>query len=865
MSFHPVLSPSPLEKAFCYVASQSQSQQGGGGGFIGDGGFLSTSSSSYRDNGENDGSEDAEMNNNNNNNNNDTALPPFWLSPPEVSLLQSAEENPLEYTLAEPDDAVSYLRILLKMLDQVVSTTATNATTPAALSSSSSTHQQQQHILTLDTPVFSEDEAFDLYYKSTKHYKRLVVAHYCVTKIYEILCVSLDNSTGGGIPSVSELFYGRGNSPTNNSYNDEQENDPNTINNNGSFHRTIHLEQDDWRPLLKILYNQSSDEYTKRGSALILAYILKAKCERRSKLLSAAAPSKQDEDLLSLFSSEEHKTTFSPSSGNTIPNEEDDEDDTLQSLIAWLTTRLQRSGNYASLGVVTPTLGVLMSTTKQARIAFVRSGGIGYISRHLRAKRRPPSKQQRQRQLQQQWSSDHSSIKDSRTKGASHQYTHNTQQPAPMEIPQQTSSPVRQRNVSPAVTNGFNNNNNNNTSGSSFLPGQISQSNSFRSNVSSNLGLPEYLPSTGDVEETLDSMISTASGAASALARSATLNLESASNAFALSSSLSSPGRGGGSSTNISTASTSSLSSSSSSSVQQLYDLVFCLWCLSLDGSTDESVRKHFARDGAVPALAHLLKKVPREKVLRMALACLRSLSTLGSSNNMNENDKTKTKGNSSSNISNSNNHDEHSFVRNMIGCGVLKSLETVKQRRWNDTDLEDDLVFLLELLADRTEELTQFSAYEAQIATGILRWDEMLHTHDFFRANARHMEGPKSDFAPLKRLMEVLYSNTTSGKLRNSGRADEISYVGLNEVNEWDEDDLRDDEICETLAVCLFDIGEFARNYPNGKAVLGNRCGIGAKALIMEYVHHPRDDVREQALLCASKLLIRNWKAIEN
>ena len=81
-----------------------------------------------------------------------------------------------------------------------------------------------------------------------------------------------------------------------------------------------------------------------------------------------------------------------------------------------------------------------------------------------------------------------------------------------------------------------------------------------------------------------------------------------------------------------------------------------------------------------------------------------------------------------------------------------------------------------------------------------------MLHTHDFFRANARHMEGPKSDFAPLQRLVEVLYSNTTSGKLRNSGRADEISYVGLNEVNGWDEDDLRDDEICETLAVCLFD-----------------------------------------------------------
>jgi hypothetical protein len=248
MSFHPVLSPSPLEKAFCYVASGG----GSGGGFIGDGGggFLSTihgssgSSSSYRDNGDNEYCDDDNATEND--------FPPFWLSPPEVSLLQSAEENPLEYTLAETDDAVSYVRILLKMVDQV--STATNTTTVTAAASSKQQQQQQQQaafgsddkrILTLDTPVFSEDEAFDLYYSSTKQYKRLVVAHYCVTKIYEIICVSLDSTSG--IPSVSELFHGRDNIRTTN--NDEHEdNDP-----DDDGFRTIHLEQDDWRPLLKIV------------------------------------------------------------------------------------------------------------------------------------------------------------------------------------------------------------------------------------------------------------------------------------------------------------------------------------------------------------------------------------------------------------------------------------------------------------------------------------------------------------------------------------------------------------------------------------------------------------------------------------
>jgi len=368
----------------------------------------------------------------------------------------------------------------------------------------------------------------------------------------------------------------------------------------------------------------------------------------------------------------------------------------------------------------------------------------------------------------------------------------------------------------------------NQSSSSELIPG-----------LSSELGqMMQSMPSTEDIEEGFDQMFdsarATASKAAALAQQAAPIALQALTTSMSSTETKTSPR-------------SSSTTVSASSSVQQFYDLVFCLWCLSLDcaassGDNEQKLVHHFTRDGAIPALAHLLKKVPREKVLRVTLACLRSLSDI-------EDDK-----------------GEKPFVRDMIGCGVLKSLETVKQRRWNDSDMEVDLDYLLTTLSECTEELTQWSAYEAQIATRILRWDEMLHTHDFFRANARQMEGPKGDFAPLRLLVEILYSNTSSGKLRASGRADQISYVGLNEVGGWDEEDLRDDEVCETLAVCLFDIGEFARNYPNGRAVLGSSSGgiKGAKTLIMTYVHHPRDDVREQALICASKLLIRNWRAIQ-
>mmetsp|Transcript_27834 Transcript_27834/g.58337 ORF Transcript_27834/g.58337 Transcript_27834/m.58337 type:complete len:198 (+) Transcript_27834:546-1139(+) len=194
-----------------------------------------------------------------------------------------------------------------------------------------------------------------------------------------------------------------------------------------------------------------------------------------------------------------------------------------------------------------------------------------------------------------------------------------------------------------------------------------------------------------------------------------------------------------------------------------------------------------------------------------------------------------------------------------MIGCGVSKSLETVRLRRWNDKDLEEDLDFLHGLLTRRTKQLSHWKVYEVKVETGVLRWDDMLHTTDFFQTNAKRMEGPGGDFDLVKRLIGILYNNTKSGRFRRSGKT---SYVGLNEVGRasWDRDDVADDEISELLSVCLFDIGEFARHYPNGRGVAKR---LGAKHLVMQYVNHPRWEVQEQALLCASKLLVNNWRAI--
>ena len=100
-------------------------------------------------------------------------------------------------------------------------------------------------------------------------------------------------------------------------------------------------------------------------------------------------------------------------------------------------------------------------------------------------------------------------------------------------------------------------------------------------------------------------------------------------------------------------------SSASAPTVQQVYELCFCLWTLTLDAT--EATLRHFALDGAVAALSDLMAAAPREKVLRVAVASLRRLAESAPA----------------------------LLVPEMIACRVLQSAELLKgQRQWSDPDI---------------------------------------------------------------------------------------------------------------------------------------------------------------------------------
>jgi len=60
-----------------------------------------------------------------------------------------------------------------------------------------------------------------------------------------------------------------------------------------------------------------------------------------------------------------------------------------------------------------------------------------------------------------------------------------------------------------------------------------------------------------------------------------------------------------------------------------------------------------------------------------------------------------------------------------------------------------------------------------------------------------------------------------------------------------------------EVASIACFDIGEFARHYPNGRALAKQ---LGARDAVMRLVGHEDADLQHQALVAISKMLVQNW-----
>ena len=136
----------------------------------------------------------------------------------------------------------------------------------------------------------------------------------------------------------------------------------------------------------------------------------------------------------------------------------------------------------------------------------------------------------------------------------------------------------------------------------------------------------------------------------------------------------------------------------------------------------------------------------------------------------------------------------------------------------FGDTETEEARA-LLELLLVNHKELTTYDKYSAELHSGSLKWG-IVHTEKFFKENSRYLE--QNNFECLHLLLSYLHHASPT-----------------------------------VVSIALFDIGEFARFFPNGRLLIKS---LGGKDIALGLIESEDEEVQRHALQCVSKLLVNSW-----
>jgi len=252
---------------------------------------------------------------------------------------------------------------------------------------------------------------------------------------------------------------------------------------------------------------------------------------------------------------------------------------------------------------------------------------------------------------------------------------------------------------------------------------------------------------------------------------------------------------------------------------QLVYLLGFSVWLLTFN----KDCVKFLHEAQIVSTLTKILRISVREKVVRICFAPLKNLLNFGK---------------------------ENGFEEEMVGLDVPKLCQTCLGRNFKDKDIEEDIKIVEKKLDRAVEELSSWELYVAEVRGGTLR-KGAVHTETFFKEN--HMKFEQNGFELVKRLIELL--PTTLEEAREE-KEEKYGPGGNYEAKGSEEElqKLRD----ESLEMCLFDLGEFARNYPRGKSLVEDFKG---KNRIMFALGQPSPRVKKAALLCVQKMMVQNWE----
>lgn len=228
---------------------------------------------------------------------------------------------------------------------------------------------------------------------------------------------------------------------------------------------------------------------------------------------------------------------------------------------------------------------------------------------------------------------------------------------------------------------------------------------------------------------------------------------------------------------------------------QLQYQLIFSLWCLTFN----PAIAEKFPQTGAIQVLGDILSESSKEKVIRIILGTFRNILEKVDDREI-----------------------ERAAALQMVQFKTLKTLELMDSKKFDDTELQDDIEFLSDKLHSSVQDLSSFDEYVTEIKSGRLQWSPVHKSEKFWRENAQKFN--EKDFELLKILIKILEVQT------------------------------------DTLALCVaaHDIGEYVRHYPRGKNKIEQYQG---KQAVMKLLSADDPNVRYHALLAIQKLMVHNWE----
>ncbi|CAK7271031.1 H(+)-transporting V1 sector ATPase subunit H [Sporothrix epigloea] len=217
--------------------------------------------------------------------------------------------------------------------------------------------------------------------------------------------------------------------------------------------------------------------------------------------------------------------------------------------------------------------------------------------------------------------------------------------------------------------------------------------------------------------------------------------------------------------------------------LQLLYHVLLVLWQLSFDAS-DVGDDLHEEYDFVLLA-TQLLRLSPKEKTTRLLVATLLNLLSANRS----------------------------TLLPTAVLARLPALLKNVAARQHADSDLQDDLQQLRDLLDDYTATKTTFDEYVAEVSTGHLRWSPPHRSTVFWAENARRILDEDNGAIPRK-LAAIM-------------------------AKPWDNDKA-------VLAIACNDIGALVREVPEKRSNLEK---LGLKTRVMQLMGEADEAVRWESL----------------